>query len=205
MSLAGEKEFKMGITYCVHSSSVKTVLSNWRRQTGLSVVVSVMELSSLNYEAPTMVVNLFQDIPGQIKTITKIVTFQEKQKQSIRNHLSEKKKRLRSRIIEQDLKISKLKRLLEEKKLKLETLKQESSFHKATLDSIAAPLNNPNPTKELRVSWKEDSSLDRKLAENPGLCVHSRKRFRGSRIEEQTLGTSVRGKDLEYWSYILPD
>ena len=79
----------------------------------------------------------------------------------------------------------------------METLKQESSLHKATLDSIAAPLNNPNPTKELRVSWKEDSSLDRKLAENPGLCVHSRKRFRGSRIEEETLGTSVRGKDLE--------
>ena len=144
-----------------------------------------------------MVVNLFQDIPSQIKTITKIVTFQEKQKQSIRNHLSEKKNRLRSRIIEQDLKISKLKRLLEEKKLTLETLKQESSLHKATLDSIAARLNNPNPTKELRVSWKEDSSLNRKSAENPGLCVQSRERFGGSRIEEQTLGTSVRGKDLE--------
>ena len=87
--------------------------------------------------------------------------------------------------------------MLEEKKLKLETLKQESSFHKATLDSIAARLNNPNPRKELRVSFKEDSSLNRKSAENPGLCVQSRERFGGSRIEEQTLVTSARGKDLE--------
>ena len=78
----------------------------------------------------------------------------------------------------------------------METLKQESS-HKATLDSMPARLNNPNPSKELLVSWKDDSSLNRKLAVNPGLYIKSRERFGGSRIEEQTLGTSVRGKDLE--------
>ena len=91
MSLAGEKEFKMGITYCgrvvCQDCAVKLEETNWVECCGVC-----NGAIALNYGAPPMVVNLFQDIPSQIKTITKIVTFQEKQKQSIRNHLSEKKR-----------------------------------------------------------------------------------------------------------------
>ena len=77
MSLAGEKEFKMGITYCgriiCQDCAVKLEETNWVECCGVCDGAI-----ALNCEAPTMVFNRFQDIPSQIKTITKIVTFQEK-------------------------------------------------------------------------------------------------------------------------------
>ena len=92
----------------------------------------------LNSKAPATVLKMFKDASGQFKSLTRTLSWQESQKQSIKEHQEMEVKRLEEKAKQQQDELDELEQHLEEKRVQVKSLENVEVQLKSQLSSLAS-------------------------------------------------------------------
>ena len=90
----------------------------------------------LNSKAPSSVLNMFKGASGQLKSLNKILSWQESQKQSVKENQELLVQRLEEKAKQQEAELAKLEGQLEEKRVEVKSLEQAEVQLKSKLSSL---------------------------------------------------------------------
>lgn len=119
----------------------------------------------LNSKAPARVLNMFQGVSGQLKSLDKILTWQESQKQVIKEHQELEVQRLEEKAKQQQNELAILEEQLEKKRAQVESLEKVEVQLKSQLSSLSLGAAVRSAKKGSSMDFERDGKCDKPKVE----------------------------------------